>query len=97
MEVDYKIISGAWDKQKPLGRRGGKTFWCAIKIAIEKQIPKKPQFVDTRFRNHGRHVSDGCSLDKCYKCPCCNTHIFHVWDSENYCANCGQALDWSEK
>lgn len=64
--------------------------------ALEKQIPKKPTFVDTRFRNHGRHVGDGVSLDKCYKCPTCWSHIFHVWDSEKYCVHCGQALDWGE-
>ena len=48
--------------------------------ALEKQIPKKPQYVDTRFRHHGRKISDGSSLDKCYKCPNCNSHIFHAFD-----------------
>ena len=67
----------------------------AIK-ALDKQIPKKPQYVDTRFRHHGRRTSDGSSLDKCYKCPNCNSHIFHVFDSEKYCKYCGQALDWSD-
>lgn len=64
--------------------------------ALEKQIPKKPQYVDTRFRHHGRKISDGSSLDKCYKCPNCNSHIFHVFDTEKCCQYCGQALDWSE-
>ena len=63
--------------------------------SLEKQIPKKPQYVDIRFRNHGKNISDGKSLSKCYKCPNCNTHIFHVFDSEKFCENCGQALDWS--
>lgn len=64
----------------------------------ELRIPKKPEFVDTRFRNHGRRVSDGSSLDKCYKCPNpnCATHIFHVFSDENFCERCGQALDWSD-
>lgn len=64
--------------------------------ALEKQIPKKPTYVDTRFRNHGKSIADGVSLSKCYKCPNCNSHIFHVFDSEIYCTHCGQALDWSE-
>lgn len=64
--------------------------------ALEKQIPKKPQYVDTRFRHHGRKISDGSSLDKCYKCPNCNSHIFHVFDTEKCCQYCGQALDWSD-
>ena len=65
--------------------------------ALEKQIPKKPVYVDTRFRHHGNRISDGCSLDKCYKCPNCISHIFHVFDSENYCKYCGQHIDWSEE
>ena len=64
--------------------------------ALEKQIPKKPRFVDVRFRSKGRYVSDGVSLDKCYECPNCKSHIFHIWDSAIYCPYCGQALDWSE-
>lgn len=67
----------------------------AIK-AIEKQIPKKPKFVDVRFRHHGKNIGDGCSLDKCYKCPNCKSHIFHVFASEEYCERCGQRLDWGE-
>lgn len=35
-------------------------------------------------------------LDKCYKCPNCNSHIFHVFDNEKCCMYCGQALDWSD-
>lgn len=44
--------------------------------AVEKQTAKKPEFVDTRFMNNGKHISDGCQLQKCYKCPNCNQHIF---------------------
>ena len=64
--------------------------------AVEKQTAKKPEFVDTRFMNNGKHISDGCQLQKCYKCPNCNQHIFHVWDDELYCKYCGQKLDWSD-
>lgn len=64
--------------------------------AVEKQIAKKPEFVDTRFMNNGKHISDGCQLQKCYKCPNCNQHIFHVWDDELYCKYCGQHIDWSD-
>ena len=64
--------------------------------ALRKAIPKKPTYVDTRFRNHGRRISDGSSIAKCYKCPNCWSHIFHVFDDENYCVHCGQALDWSD-
>lgn len=71
-------------------------FEMSIK-ALEKQIAKKPRYVDTRFRNHGRSIADGCSLDKCYECPTCRSHIFHVFDSEQYCKSCGQKLDWGNE
>lgn len=66
------------------------------KEALEKlMIKKKPTFVDIRFRNHGRNISDGSSLCKCYKCPNCGLHIFNVFNEE-HCHHCGQALDWTE-
>ena len=40
--IDYKEIAKAWDNKKPIGRSCGKLFWLAIRIAIGKQIPKKP-------------------------------------------------------
>ena len=64
---------------------------------VEKQIAKKPEFVDTRFMHNGKHISDGCQLQKCYKCPNCNQHIFHVWDDELYCKYCGQHIDWRDE
>lgn len=71
---------------------------CDICIeALKKQILKKPTYVDTRFRHHGRHISDGVSVDKCYQCPTCGSHIFHIWDSDTNCSHCGQALDWSDE
>ena len=62
--------------------------------ALDRQTLKKPIYVDVRFRNHGKRISDGSSLDACYKCPTCGSHIFHVFDSETNCVHCGQALDW---
>lgn len=67
------------------------------RAAMEKQTARKPEFVDTRFMNNGKHISDGCQLQKCYKCPNCNQHIFHVWDDELYCKYCGQHIDWSDE
>ena len=84
----------AWNSNAYLNMCESDDMHNAI-VALEKQIPKKPQYVDTRFRHHGRKISDGSSLDKCYKCPNCNSHIFHVFDSEECCIYCGQALDWS--
>ena len=85
----------AWNSNAYLNMCKSDDMHNAI-VALEKQIPKKPQYVDTRFRHHGRKISDGSSLDKCYKCPNCNSHIFRVFDSEKCCKYCGQALDWSD-
>lgn len=62
--------------------------------ALERSVPKKPTYVDTRFRNHGKSVEAGSSLDRCYKCPNCWSHIFRVFDSDVHCKHCGQLLDW---
>ena len=88
--INLKSVHPVYDWEEMLEVRN-----VAIK-ALEKQIPKKPQYVDTRFRHHGRKISEGSSLDKCYKCPNCNSHIFHIFDSEKCCKYCGQALDWSD-
>jgi hypothetical protein len=53
----------------------------AIK-ALEKQIPKKP-ILDTIFP----------SGVKWYLCPACKHN--NIEKNDNYCHNCGQALDWS--
>ena len=62
----------------------------AVKIAkqaIEKQIPKK-------------FVGRLSTLD--INCPCCNGEdIYDIPNrrivKQNYCPNCGQALDWSSE
>ncbi len=89
-----KVIDKIHDYPCPYGIGG--TAWIEIRNCIEKQIPKKPIFVDTRFKHLGKHVSDGTVLRKCYKCPNCSSHIFHEFDSEECCVHCGQALDWSD-
>lgn len=94
-----EILNDVEFSEKYQGLQGLQEFteiFIVCKYALEKQIPKKPLYVDTRFRHHGRKISDGSSLDRCYKCPNCNSHIFHVFDSEKCCKYCGQALDWSD-
>ena len=63
--------------------------WEAVlmaKEALEKQIPKKPMYLGSKFQSNGRHILG------CYKCSGCDGHIFHM-----YCPRCGQALDWSDE
>ncbi len=65
----------------------------AIK-ALMKQEPQKPTFVDTRFRQRGKFYGEYTTIDRCYKCPTCLSHIFYDYESEIYCPHCGQRLDW---
>ena len=96
ISIFYEALSNAINALEEVQqyRQIGTVEEC--RAAMEKQTAKKPEFVDTRFMNNGKHISDGCQLQKCYKCPNCNQHIFHVWDDELYCKYCGQLLDWSD-
>ena len=52
------------------------------KLALEKQILKKPQEVDVDFST--------------FVCPNCLSTIMYTDEKEthNYCLKCGQRLDW---
>ena len=64
-----------------------------IKKAVEKQIPRTPQY-------YGDGYSDGELVYDYAECPTCGKDNFEYdindWGC-NYCPNCGQALDWSEE
>lgn len=57
---------------------------CKCKEALEKQVQKKPLYFD----------------NEAYLCPCCKRYNFYRGTEElhkmNYCAYCGQAIDWSK-
>lgn len=66
-----------------------------IKEALEKQIPKKP-IVKSYFCHYVNYQD--------FLCPYCRNHIilkvdgnFIAGKKQQYCPNCGQALDWSEQ
>ena len=64
---------------------------CKLAIeALEKQIPKKPDF-------EGDGFWDGKLVYDTWICPCCEKHYEVDYDDYDYCPNCGQALDWSEE
>ena len=62
----------------------------AIK-ALEKQIPKKPTYDGDGYAPDGTFVWDE------WLCPCCRSRYEIDYDEYDFCPNCGQAIDWSEK
>lgn len=58
--------------------------------ALEKQIPKKPNL-------EGDGYADGHLVYDTWICPCCEKHYEVDYDDYDYCPNCGQAIDWSDK
>ena len=66
------------------------------KIALEKQIPKKPYKQQAMI-----DFVDYQSEEDCYECPNCDSFLGYVDEckeayQDNYCHNCGQKLDWNE-
>jgi hypothetical protein len=57
-----------------------------LKEAKEKQIAKKPIWVERSFT-------------KFQICPSCSNaeHYKMVWKQEKYCVDCGQKLDWGNE
>lgn len=103
MKIDYAKISKVWDEQKPIGRSVGKSFWLAIKTAIEKQIPVRPRIETTKevpiTHNYGRLLY--------FYCPRCGKFLVGVYETDNQrgggihenmngCHRCLQAIDFSE-
>ena len=59
-----------------------RAFWKTVKEALEKQMPKKPNYI--------RMIRESIKVGAC---PICNAGCSYVM---SYCENCGQALDWSD-
>ena len=55
--------------------------------AMEKQVPKLPQFSSDGYDPEGMEVWDA-------HCPNCEHELDGDGD-EDICPNCGQAIDWS--
>ena len=62
----------------------------AIK-ALEKQIPKKPTYEGDGYAPDGTFVWDE------WLCPCCGARYEVDYDDYDFCPNCGQKIDWSDK
>ncbi len=58
--------------------------------ALEKQLPKKPNFEGDGYAPDGTFVYDT------WECPNCGECYEVDYDDYDYCPKCGQKLDWSE-
>lgn len=67
---------------------GGKSLDMAIE-ALEKQIPKKPDFEGDGYWN-GQLVYDT------WICPNCEKRYEVDYEEYDHCPYCGQKIDWSE-
>ena len=57
--------------------------------ALEKQIPKKPNF-------EGDGYADGAMVYDVWRCPNCDRAYEVDYDNYEYCPNCGQKIDCGE-
>ena len=60
------------------------------RAAVEKQTAKKPDY-------EGDGYSDGHLVYDTWICPCCGNHYEVDYDDYDFCPECGQHIDWSEK
>lgn len=67
----------------------------AARIALRKQIPKKPDYEGDGYDENGNLIYDT------WICPNCGKHYEVDYDDYNCCPECGQAidksLDWSDE
>ena len=59
--------------------------------ALEKRIPKKPTYEGDGYAPDVSFVWDE------WLCPCCGKRYEVDYDDYDYCPNCGQKIDWSDK
>ena len=58
--------------------------------ALEKQLPKRPNFEGDGYASDGTFVYDT------WECPNCGEYYEVDYDDYDYCPKCGQKIDWSE-
>lgn len=67
--------------------------WNLLKALVEKATPKKPK--EKLIDVYCGEIPSEKELH--YYCQNCNEWVGDEWFKYNFCPNCGQAIDWSEK
>ena len=63
--------------------------------ALKKQTPEKPIRANRIIKKNGMFIlSDD---NEYWKCPICTKVDVVLRENQEYCHNCGQAIDWGEK
>lgn len=68
--------------------------------STENQTPKKPVKYGTTRQGLDNSGNSKSKQEDCYECPTCESFLGYVSDckdenyQDDYCRNCGQALEW---
>ena len=65
-------------------------YYETVIAALEKQMPKKPNFEGDGYDENGYLIYDT------WICPCCEEKYEVDYEEHKHCPNCGQAIDWSD-
>ena len=90
LKYDFNELCKAIPCDTSLGCSFENAYGMAIQ-ALAKQIPKKPIYEGDGYAPDGTFVFDE------WICPCCETRYEVDYDDYDYCPNCGQKIDWSDK
>lgn len=82
----YEIIRDL----RQLEARYGEDCLEIIENALKKQIPQKPCFVSSYYK-------EGMQELDIVQCPQCAAKYGFDNDVYDYCMNCGQRIDWSDE
>lgn len=77
--LDIRYVYAQSQKYKKLQKYNAKRQLETLQELVDKATPKKPTSEKEIF----------------YLCPICKEFVGDEYDSDNYCHNCGQAIDWS--
>lgn len=88
LDPDCKDVWKAYDGKDM--ERCNEACRAAVK-ALEKQIPKKPDYEGDGYDNNGNMIYDT------WICPNCGKYYEVDYDNYDFCPNCGQALDWGDE